>query len=72
MKYFYSHSYCEEGTHSYTIGCGYRVLEATCDEPNPQPEKFMMCDYSACYCDAPTVRDSASGKCVALDKCPQK
>ncbi|CAB3233129.1 unnamed protein product [Arctia plantaginis] len=63
---------CEEGTHAYATACGKKTPEATCDEPNPKPETADICDYSACYCDEPTVRDTASGKCVTLDKCPQK
>ncbi|GBP04534.1 hypothetical protein EVAR_3900_1 [Eumeta japonica] len=63
---------CEEGTHAYSTGCGPRTPEATCDNPEPQPEPGALCDYSACYCDAPTVRDGASGKCVPPHHCPKK
>lgn len=63
---------CEEGTHGYTPGCGPITPEATCDEPQPKSENGETCDYSGCYCDPPTVRDTASGKCVALEKCPKK
>uniref|UniRef100_A0A2A4K1F8 TIL domain-containing protein n=1 Tax=Heliothis virescens TaxID=7102 RepID=A0A2A4K1F8_HELVI len=63
---------CEEGTHAYTTGCGQKTPEATCDNPTPETEEGIICDYSACYCDQPTVRDTASGKCVHLDKCPKK
>ncbi|KAI5645859.1 hypothetical protein NE865_02129 [Phthorimaea operculella] len=62
---------CEEGTHAYALGCGYRTPEPTCEEPHPEPETSMLCDYSACYCDQPTVRDTASGRCVPPDQCPQ-
>ncbi|KAM3962111.1 uncharacterized protein ACR2FA_003798 [Aphomia sociella] len=61
---------CEEGTHSYTTGCGYLTPEATCDNPNPVKEtRGMICDFSACYCDPPTVRDTKTKKCVPLDEC---
>ncbi|CAB3233133.1 unnamed protein product [Arctia plantaginis] len=63
---------CEEGTHAYAPGCGPKTSEATCDEPNPKEERVIICDYSACYCDPPTVRDTVSGKCVTLDQCPKK
>ncbi|KAL4719611.1 hypothetical protein ACJJTC_018191 [Scirpophaga incertulas] len=62
---------CEVGTHSYNTGCSRKMPEATCDNPNPELEEGILCDYSACYCDAPTVRDTASGKCVRLEDCPQ-
>ncbi|XP_023943406.2 uncharacterized protein LOC112049659 [Bicyclus anynana] len=64
---------CEEGTHSYGTGCGYLLPEATCDNPTPELDKRgKICDFSACYCDPPTVRDSATNKCVALEDCPKK
>ncbi|KAL0868235.1 hypothetical protein ABMA27_007768 [Loxostege sticticalis] len=63
---------CEEGTHAYTTGCSPKTPEPTCAEPNPVAEKHAICDYSACYCDPPTVRDTVSNKCVPLDKCPKK
>ncbi|KAJ8709388.1 hypothetical protein PYW07_009214 [Mythimna separata] len=64
--------FCEEGTHSYTTGCGPVTPEATCDNPNPIAGKGDVCDYSDCYCNAPTVRDTVSGKCVNLEDCPKK
>ncbi|KAJ8711945.1 hypothetical protein PYW08_008899 [Mythimna loreyi] len=63
---------CEEGTHSYSTGCGPLTPEATCEEPNPVEGKGLICDYSACHCDSPTVRDSVSGKCVKVEECPKK
>ncbi|XP_045779516.1 uncharacterized protein LOC123877045 isoform X2 [Maniola jurtina] len=64
---------CEEGTHAYAIGCGHMTPEATCDNPNPVADtRGMICDYSACYCDPPTVRDTATNKCVPLEECPKK
>ncbi|KAJ8711948.1 hypothetical protein PYW08_008902 [Mythimna loreyi] len=63
---------CEEGTHSYTTGCGPLTPEATCDNPNPITGRGDICDYSDCYCNAPTVRDTVSGKCVKLEDCPKK
>ncbi|KAF9794891.1 hypothetical protein SFRURICE_005126 [Spodoptera frugiperda] len=63
---------CEVGTRAYTTGCGPLVPEPTCDEPNPVAGEGLICDYSACYCEAPTVRDTVSGKCVNLDQCPKK
>ncbi|XP_028158998.1 uncharacterized protein LOC135081790 [Ostrinia nubilalis] len=63
---------CEEGTHAYALGCGHKTPEPTCEEPKPVEEKGILCDYSACYCDPPTVRDTVSGKCVELEKCPKK
>ncbi|CAH2054104.1 unnamed protein product, partial [Iphiclides podalirius] len=61
---------CEEGTTAYVSNCDYMVPEATCDEPNPQPDlSGKLCDYSACYCEAPTVRDTKTNKCVALEEC---
>ncbi|KAJ2954905.1 hypothetical protein O0L34_g3228 [Tuta absoluta] len=61
---------CEEGTHAYALGCGYKTPEATCEVPHPEPETAMLCDYSACYCDEPTVRDTTTGRCVPRDQCP--
>ncbi|KAJ8709385.1 hypothetical protein PYW07_009211 [Mythimna separata] len=63
---------CEEGTHAYAVGCAAVTPEPTCDEPNPVEGKGILCDYSSCYCDAPTVRDSVSGKCVKVEDCPKK
>ncbi|CAG9793227.1 unnamed protein product [Diatraea saccharalis] len=63
---------CEEGTHAYAVGCAQKTPEATCEEPNPVKEEAIICDYSACYCDPPTVRDTVSDKCVALEDCPKK
>nr|XP_034835728.1 uncharacterized protein LOC117992178 [Maniola hyperantus] len=63
----------EEGTHDYTTGCGYVTPEATCDNPNPVTDTSgKVCDYTACYCDSPTVRDTATDKCVRLEDCPKK
>lgn len=57
------------GTHAYTTGCGFLTPEPTCDSPTPQEDtRGRICDYSACYCDAPTVR-SSSGACIALSEC---
>ncbi|KAJ8711947.1 hypothetical protein PYW08_008901 [Mythimna loreyi] len=63
---------CPDGTHSYSSGCRPLVPEATCDNPNPVAGQAPLCDYSACYCDAPTVRDSTTGRCVQLEECPKK
>ncbi|RVE48509.1 hypothetical protein evm_006820 [Chilo suppressalis] len=63
---------CEEGTHAYAVGCARKTPEPSCDEPNPVKEDAIICDYSACYCDPPTVRDHASKKCVLLEDCPKK
>ncbi|XP_045779517.1 uncharacterized protein LOC123877046 [Maniola jurtina] len=64
---------CEEGTHEeYKILCYYFTPEPTCDNPNPVPDTELKCDRSACYCDAPTVRDTATNKCVRLEDCPKK
>ncbi|CAB3224830.1 unnamed protein product [Arctia plantaginis] len=30
---------CEVGTHAYAPGCGPKTPEATCDEPNPKPDR---------------------------------
>ncbi|KAG6445545.1 uncharacterized protein LOC115440516 [Manduca sexta] len=60
---------CEEGTHAYTTGCSKKTPEPTCEEPNPVEEDAIICDYSACYCDAPNVRDTKTNKCVPLDQC---
>ncbi|CAH2095625.1 unnamed protein product [Euphydryas editha] len=64
---------CEVGTHAYAIGCGVITPEATCANPNPKPEneKAFICDYSACYCNPPTVRHPESKKCVPLEECPK-
>nr|XP_021198120.2 uncharacterized protein LOC110381997 [Helicoverpa armigera] len=63
---------CEPGTYSYTSNCDQMMIpEPTCDTPTPQEEE-APCDYSACYCKAPTVRDTSSGKCVPLEQCPKK
>ncbi|XP_045454729.1 uncharacterized protein LOC123664175 [Melitaea cinxia] len=68
-----SHRECEEGTHAYTTGCGAKTPEATCAEPNPKPEegKGHICDFTACYCDPPTVRHPETRKCVRLEECPK-
>ncbi|CAK1594148.1 unnamed protein product [Parnassius mnemosyne] len=64
---------CEEGTQAYTTGCDYLTKEATCDEPNPQPDtRGMICDFTACYCAPPTVRDTVTNKCVPLEECTKK
>ncbi|XP_011565174.3 uncharacterized protein LOC105394953 [Plutella xylostella] len=60
---------CEEGTHSYGSGCGPVMSEPTCEQPTPKVESGNTCDFSACYCDAPTVRHKASKKCVKLKDC---
>nr|XP_026500175.1 uncharacterized protein LOC113403794 [Vanessa tameamea] len=66
------HRECEVGTHAYTTGCGFLTPEATCDNPAPVVnENGKICDYSACYCDPPTVRDTISGKCVQKEDCPK-
>ncbi|XP_038221235.1 uncharacterized protein LOC119839109 [Zerene cesonia] len=62
---------CEVGTHAYTTGCGVLKPEPTCDDPNPAAGKGIICDYSACYCDPPTVKDKISGKCLLLEDCPK-
>ncbi|CAH0731349.1 unnamed protein product, partial [Brenthis ino] len=72
--YILGHCYkgCEEGTHGYSTGCGYLTPEPTCENPEPQEDtRGKICDYSACYCDAPTVRDTVSKKCVPLEECPK-
>ncbi|CAG5056778.1 unnamed protein product [Parnassius apollo] len=64
---------CEEGTISYTPGCTHLTKEATCDEPNPQPDtRGHVCDFSSCYCAPPTVRNTVTNKCVPLEECPKK
>ncbi|XP_045779576.1 synaptic vesicle membrane protein VAT-1 homolog [Maniola jurtina] len=65
---------CEDGTHDYTTGCDYVTPEATCDNPNPVPDidAGEVCDYTACYCNSPTVRDTTTNKCVRLEDCPKK
>ncbi|KOB78133.1 putative protease inhibitor 4 [Operophtera brumata] len=63
---------CPEGTHAYTTNCRPMTPEATCDEPNPVMGKYDVCDYSSCYCDHPTVRDTASNMCVKQEECPKK
>nr|AAV91426.1 putative protease inhibitor 4 [Lonomia obliqua] len=65
-------SECPVGTHGYATGCGRKMPEATCDAPNPVLEEGIICDYSACYCDPPTVRDTVSNKCVSPNDCPKK
>ncbi|KPJ01280.1 hypothetical protein RR46_01415 [Papilio xuthus] len=65
----YSQEDCELGTHAYTTGCGHLTPEPTCAEPHPKPRRGRICDYSACYCDPPTVRDPKTKKCVQLHEC---
>ncbi|KPJ15533.1 hypothetical protein RR48_09462 [Papilio machaon] len=60
---------CEVGTHAYTTGCSHLTPEPTCAEPRPKPRKGRICDYSACYCDPPTVRDTKTMKCVQVHEC---
>ncbi|CAH2237074.1 uncharacterized protein LOC120633925 [Pararge aegeria] len=61
---------CEEGTHGYSTGCSPVEPEPTCDNPTPVVDPTEdICDFTACYCDAPTVRDTATGKCVLLEEC---
>ncbi|CAK1545418.1 unnamed protein product [Leptosia nina] len=62
---------CEEGTRAYTTGCGPLKPEPTCEEPDPVEGKGIICDYSACYCEPPTVRHADSGKCMLIEECPQ-
>ncbi|XP_075984834.1 uncharacterized protein LOC142982294 [Anticarsia gemmatalis] len=64
---------CPEGTHSYTPNYSSPWhWEPTCKEPNPQVQtSSQIFDYSACYCDPPTVRDQTTDTCVPLDKCPK-
>ncbi|CAH2095626.1 unnamed protein product [Euphydryas editha] len=62
---------CEPGTHAYTTGCHPKTPEPTCAEPNPQPERASICDFTACYCDSPTVRNTETNKCVPLEECPK-
>ncbi|XP_023943428.2 uncharacterized protein LOC112049671 [Bicyclus anynana] len=64
--------YCEEGTYSYNTGCGPMTPEPTCENPHPVATRYAICDYSACYCKPPTVRDTSSKKCVLLERCPPK
>ncbi|XP_059051738.1 uncharacterized protein LOC131846449 [Achroia grisella] len=62
---------CEEGTYGYSLGCGFKTPEATCENPTPvQDRSRRICDYSACYCAPPTVRNTKTKKCVQLDECP--
>ncbi|XP_072938948.1 uncharacterized protein [Epargyreus clarus] len=63
------HEECPEGTHAYALGCGYKTPEATCKQPNPVAEDYMLCDFSDCYCDPPTLRDESTGKCVLKENC---
>ncbi|OWR48384.1 putative protease inhibitor 4 [Danaus plexippus plexippus] len=64
---------CEVGTHAYTTGCGYLTPEATCENPKPTTDmRARICDYSACYCDPPTVRNKVNNKCVPLEECPKE
>lgn len=73
MYYCTGQRECEEGTHAYTTGCDYKMPEATCDNPNPVKEtRGKICDFTACYCDPPTVRDTTTKKCVKLEDCPKK
>ncbi|CAH2095622.1 unnamed protein product [Euphydryas editha] len=62
---------CEAGTYSYTTGCDVKTPEPTCADPNPKPEEGIICDYTACYCNPPTVRHPVSNKCVPLEECPK-
>ncbi|CAH2237073.1 jg17249 [Pararge aegeria aegeria] len=64
--------YCPEGTYSYTPGCGPITEEPTCDNLQPVASDYDVCDLSDCYCKPPTVRDTASKKCVPLEECPDK
>ncbi|XP_012545522.1 uncharacterized protein LOC105841582 [Bombyx mori] len=61
--------HCEVGTHVYTNDCGPFMPEATCDVPVPVQETHSVCDFSACYCDPGTVRDTKTKKCVKLEDC---
>ncbi|CAF4880862.1 unnamed protein product [Pieris macdunnoughi] len=62
---------CEVGTRAYTTGCGKLMPEPTCDVPDPEEGQGNVCDYSACYCESPTVRHKPSGKCMLLEDCPK-
>ncbi|CAH0731351.1 unnamed protein product, partial [Brenthis ino] len=63
---------CEEGTHAYATGCEVLTPEPTCENPEPKEDSDeMICDFTACYCNAPTVRDTVSNKCVPLEDCPK-
>ncbi|CAB3224837.1 unnamed protein product [Arctia plantaginis] len=60
---------CEIGTYAYTTGCSQKTPEPNCYEPNPKTEGPIVCNFSACYCEQPTVRDLITGQCVTLDEC---
>ncbi|RVE53880.1 hypothetical protein evm_001542 [Chilo suppressalis] len=61
---------CPAGEHS-VLYCPQKA-EPSCDNPTvhdlaaPGP-----CDIPQCFCNTPTVRDTASGRCVQLSKCPK-
>ncbi|CAG9130958.1 unnamed protein product [Plutella xylostella] len=53
---------------SYAVGCATVMSEPTCAQPTPA-SRGLICDFSACYCDAPTVRHEGTDKCVRLEDC---
>ncbi|XP_075984910.1 uncharacterized protein LOC142982336 [Anticarsia gemmatalis] len=61
---------CPRGTYRYATACGPFTPEATCNRPHPRAEDAFICDFSACYCSSPKVRNVITGKCVALEDCP--
>ncbi|XP_061725269.1 uncharacterized protein LOC133531154 [Cydia pomonella] len=58
---------CPPGTYRYAVGCDYLLPEPTCKNPRPVKEtKFQICDFQACYCSPPTVRNEETNQCVRL------
>ncbi|XP_047992119.1 uncharacterized protein LOC125230889 isoform X2 [Leguminivora glycinivorella] len=64
---------CPPGTYRYDTGCDYLQPEPTCKNPRPAKEtEYQICDYQACYCSPPTVRNEETKQCVELCDCPRK
>ncbi|VVC88196.1 unnamed protein product [Leptidea sinapis] len=61
---------CEVGTRAYTTGCSKLKPEPSCEDPNPPELPGNICDFSACYCEPPTLRNKLTKECVAPEKCP--
>ncbi|CAG9789482.1 unnamed protein product [Diatraea saccharalis] len=62
---------CPAGEHS-VLYCPQQA-EPSCDNPTVHDLDVPgACDIPQCFCNTPTIRDTATGKCVEPSKCPKK
>ncbi|XP_047999697.1 uncharacterized protein LOC125236809 [Leguminivora glycinivorella] len=68
---FFPKAKCPQGEH-LVLFCS-RQAEPDCDIPDfHDASRPQACDKSKCLCNAPTVRNLATGLCVHPDDCPKK